>query len=584
MNMPLHQVSAIPAQDTTSARVYRIKTKDKEREEQAGSPPSSSALVSAFSHTSVTPSNQDICSSSAVYSEFCHHSAVQSAVFLKAPSCQSSLTPGLTVTVVCKDTLQVTKRNPSGLEWAEAWKPANSTRARRALKFSKSLSDVGVKDQDSLDSACFVERTSSEGKLALPQDPSLRTSRFLLKEQKVLNRAPIVHSKYVCIPSLAVPRPAAWEVDTGRRSDHGPSWEEKADGEVTTSGSRRLLRYLLSLSQGSSTSSLHRFHELEVHAAHLHATPSSSGLAGSMGFCSDEMGDDDVFEDSTSTRLKSRVLRAPLCSMEKDSDLDCPSPQSERLPPASPVSTSGDSCRICHCEGDDESPLITPCHCTGSLHFVHQACLQQWIKSSDARCCELCKYEFVMETRLKPLRKVWRAQPTPVLPKGVTVHLATPTRTDSQSPVSSPSTQPGTARCVHLHQDKNLLGIGAKLFIQMLVIISLCAQNGHIEKNRMPYLRAFNSHLPGLTRWSSSLRQGQCSGLEVTMWASGMGRALSGPEWGRADMLGFGWLWKEHGPCRQSEGVKRRQVSIKSFASRVGRSDLRVSPWLGPGE
>ncbi|XP_010620788.1 E3 ubiquitin-protein ligase MARCH8 isoform X3 [Fukomys damarensis] len=422
MNMPLHQVSAIPAQDTTSARVYRIKTKDKEREEQnektlghsmshssniskAGSPPSSSALVSAFSHTSVTPSNQDICSSSAVYSEFCHHSAVQSAVFLKAPSCQSSLTPGLTVTVVCKDTLQVTKRNPSGLEWAEAWKPANSTRARRALKFSKSLSDVGVKDQDSLDSACFVERTSSEGKLALPQDPSLRTSRFLLKEQKVLNRAPIVHSKYVCIPSLAVPRPAAWEVDTGRRSDHGPSWEEKADGEVTTSGSRRLLRYLLSLSQGSSTSSLHRFHELEVHAAHLHATPSSSGLAGSMGFCSDEMGDDDVFEDSTSTRLKSRVLRAPLCSMEKDSDLDCPSPQSERLPPASPVSTSGDSCRICHCEGDDESPLITPCHCTGSLHFVHQACLQQWIKSSDARCCELCKYEFVMETRLKPLRK-----------------------------------------------------------------------------------------------------------------------------------------------------------------------------------
>ncbi|XP_038264713.1 E3 ubiquitin-protein ligase MARCHF8 isoform X3 [Dermochelys coriacea] len=64
-----------------------------------------------------------------------------------------------------------------------------------------------------------------------------------------------------------------------------------------------------------------------------------------------------------------------------------------------------DICRICHCEGDDESPLITPCHCTGSLHFVHQTCLQQWIKSSDTRCCELCKYEFIMETKLKPLRK-----------------------------------------------------------------------------------------------------------------------------------------------------------------------------------
>ncbi|XP_040892940.1 uncharacterized protein march1 [Toxotes jaculatrix] len=62
-------------------------------------------------------------------------------------------------------------------------------------------------------------------------------------------------------------------------------------------------------------------------------------------------------------------------------------------------------CRICHCEGDDECPLIMPCRCTGSLSFVHQACLNQWIKSSDTRCCELCKFDFVMETKLKPLRK-----------------------------------------------------------------------------------------------------------------------------------------------------------------------------------
>nr|XP_020457195.1 E3 ubiquitin-protein ligase MARCH8 isoform X1 [Monopterus albus] len=74
--------------------------------------------------------------------------------------------------------------------------------------------------------------------------------------------------------------------------------------------------------------------------------------------------------------------------------------------------SSQDICRICHCEGDDESPLITPCHCTGSLCFVHQACLQQWIKSSDTRCCELCKYEFIMETKLKPLRKWEKLQMT----------------------------------------------------------------------------------------------------------------------------------------------------------------------------
>ncbi|XP_058398866.1 E3 ubiquitin-protein ligase MARCHF8 isoform X1 [Diceros bicornis minor] len=75
------------------------------------------------------------------------------------------------------------------------------------------------------------------------------------------------------------------------------------------------------------------------------------------------------------------------------------------FPRTSVTPSHQDICRICHCEGDDESPLITPCHCTGSLHFVHQACLQQWIKSSDTRCCELCKYEFIMETKLKPLRK-----------------------------------------------------------------------------------------------------------------------------------------------------------------------------------
>eukprot|EP00066_Takifugu_rubripes_P007184 XP_003972518.1 PREDICTED: E3 ubiquitin-protein ligase MARCH1 [Takifugu rubripes] len=63
-----------------------------------------------------------------------------------------------------------------------------------------------------------------------------------------------------------------------------------------------------------------------------------------------------------------------------------------------------DICRICHCEGDDDCPLIMPCRCTGSLSFVHQGCLNQWIKSSDTRCCELCKFDFVMETKLKPLR------------------------------------------------------------------------------------------------------------------------------------------------------------------------------------
>ncbi|XP_074238204.1 E3 ubiquitin-protein ligase MARCHF8 isoform X2 [Saimiri boliviensis] len=428
MSMPLHQISAIPSQDATSARFYRSKTKEKEREEQnekilghsmshssniskAGSPTSASAPVSTFSRTSITPSSQDICSSSAVFSECCHHSSVQSAVVLKAPHCQNSLTQGLTVTVICKDTLQASKRNSFGSEWVQALRPANNTKPGRTLKFSRSLSDVGEKAQDSSESFAYMERTCSEGKLIFPQDSCLRTSRYHRKEKRTLNYKPLGNSKHSCISCPSASHSAASEVEAGKRGRPGQLLEEKADGEAT-SRSRRLLRYLFSLSHGSSASSLHRFHELESCTARLHTAKSSSGLAGSTGFCSDDMGDDDVFEDSTSAKLKSRVLRAPLCSMEKDSDLDCPSPLSEKLAPISPVSTSGDACRICHCEGDDESPLITPCRCTGSLHFVHQACLQQWIKSSDTRCCELCKYEFVMETKLKPLRKWEKLQMT----------------------------------------------------------------------------------------------------------------------------------------------------------------------------
>ncbi|CAL8330417.1 unnamed protein product [Merluccius merluccius] len=77
----------------------------------------------------------------------------------------------------------------------------------------------------------------------------------------------------------------------------------------------------------------------------------------------------------------------------------------DRGQPICSADSDTDVCRICHCEGEEGYPLITPCWCTGSLRFVHQACLNQWIKSSDTRCCELCKYDFIMETRLKPLRK-----------------------------------------------------------------------------------------------------------------------------------------------------------------------------------
>ncbi|KYO25142.1 E3 ubiquitin-protein ligase MARCH8 isoform A [Alligator mississippiensis] len=427
MNMPLHQISVIPAQDVTSSRVCRSKTKDKEREElnekalghsvsrssnisKAGSPTSVSAPHS-FPRTSVTPSNQDICSSSAVFSECCHHSPVQSAVVLKNPNCQNSLTQGVTVTVICQDTLQASKRNSHGQDWVQPVQAANNASSTHSLKFSKSLNDVDQKAQSTVAGFNYMERTCSEGKLTPAQEQCSRINRFHLKEKKLLNLGPLSFnsSKHSYIPSFSNGSSASGGAEN-ESMVHIPLLEDRVDHEI--SRSKKLLRYLFSFSHTASASSLHKFHELESYPSHVHAEKSSSMLVESTGFGSDDMGDDDVFEDSASVKLKMKELRAPLCSAEKDSDLDCPSPLSEKFPPLSPVSASGDTCRICHCEGDDESPLITPCHCTGSLHFVHQACLQQWIKSSDTRCCELCKYEFIMETKLKPLRKWEKLQMT----------------------------------------------------------------------------------------------------------------------------------------------------------------------------
>jgi len=57
-------------------------------------------------------------------------------------------------------------------------------------------------------------------------------------------------------------------------------------------------------------------------------------------------------------------------------------------------STEDDVCRMCHGESEPERPLYFPCKCSGSIRFVHQDCLLQWLKTksnnvSDSKC-ELC--------------------------------------------------------------------------------------------------------------------------------------------------------------------------------------------------
>ncbi|XP_077982341.1 E3 ubiquitin-protein ligase MARCHF6-like [Glandiceps talaboti] len=57
-------------------------------------------------------------------------------------------------------------------------------------------------------------------------------------------------------------------------------------------------------------------------------------------------------------------------------------------------SQEGDICRVCRSEGASDRPLFHPCICTGSIKFIHQDCLLQWLKHSKKEYCELCKHKF----------------------------------------------------------------------------------------------------------------------------------------------------------------------------------------------
>lgn len=67
-----------------------------------------------------------------------------------------------------------------------------------------------------------------------------------------------------------------------------------------------------------------------------------------------------------------------------------------------------DICRICHSEETHDEPLISPCLCLGTMQYLHQACLQRWIKSAGVKSCELCKFDFLMHSEIKPFKQVRR--------------------------------------------------------------------------------------------------------------------------------------------------------------------------------
>lgn len=55
-----------------------------------------------------------------------------------------------------------------------------------------------------------------------------------------------------------------------------------------------------------------------------------------------------------------------------------------------------DVCRICRGEATEQEPLMHPCRCSGSIKYVHEDCLTEWLESArKPGVCELCQERFV---------------------------------------------------------------------------------------------------------------------------------------------------------------------------------------------
>lgn len=55
------------------------------------------------------------------------------------------------------------------------------------------------------------------------------------------------------------------------------------------------------------------------------------------------------------------------------------------------------TCRICYDEEHKNNRLLAPCICKGSIAYIHQKCLRDWVRVSSSPYCELCKFPYVTE-------------------------------------------------------------------------------------------------------------------------------------------------------------------------------------------
>lgn len=81
-------------------------------------------------------------------------------------------------------------------------------------------------------------------------------------------------------------------------------------------------------------------------------------------------------------------------------------------------------CRVCR---GDEGHLYYPCLCTGSIKYVHQECLTEWLRYSKKEVCELCNYKYSFQPIYR--HDMPKALPLIEILKGVAISAASMVRT-----------------------------------------------------------------------------------------------------------------------------------------------------------
>lgn len=199
------------------------------------------------------------------------------------------------------------------------------------------------------------------------------------------------------------------------------TWSTSLSGETVENGVSGETHLLIEPRQSSTSlvtpplaaSHASSYHDLDSETSTSAATPPPSTVTSSL------------FSESSNYHLNShsnRPLRIASC-VSVQSALSTSSSDSSLsdYPPNTPI------CKFCHQRAKAHDPLISPCHCKGTIRFMHCRCLmvgcfaclipfdnlhlvssQKWLdklKKRNSRhhplSCEICKYEYQWRKKFK---------------------------------------------------------------------------------------------------------------------------------------------------------------------------------------